>query len=604
MEIVARLRPGVALAQALAETSVLRDRYSQEAIRHDPTRKGFEEGRLEIRSIARGTSPFRDQVVTALWLLLAGAFLLLLMVSANVGSLLLARASAREKETAIMLALGAPRSRIARLWLTESLILTVAGGVLGTWAAWQTLPLWLRWLPPARGIGIDTTEIRTRALDLHPDFRVAAFGIAVCAAVALLSSLAPAWRSSRRDLWSALKIAIGDARHRRFQSALCALQIAICTVLLVFSGLMLRTLGSLKAANTGIDENHIAVFRMDPLTAQYNKQQAESVQWRLVDGARALPGVEAAAIASRPLMRGIGLVNSVVFPGQPPGAPYGTSINTVSPEYFETMGMKFTAGHGFERREPGPHKPAPVVVNRAFVRRFLKGRNPVGQMFAAARTWVAPEFEIIGVVNDTKYRSLREVPPPIYYTSDFGPGREINSFVLQVRTRGNPAGVIPAVQKLLASIDPRASFYEVETLQDDIARSLWQERMLVALGTAFGIFAIVLAAIGLYGILAYFITGRRREIGLRMALGALPVNVSGLLLKQLMPTAGAGLAGGAITSVAAGMLVRSLAYGVSMADPRSLASALAIIVFVTLAAMAVPTWRALHVDPASALRQE
>lgn len=602
MEIVARLRPGTTLAQAQAEVSLRRNRYSQE--RNRAQKALWEVGVVEVRSIARGTSPLRDQAATILWLLLAGAVLLLLMVSANVGSLLLARVSARAQETAIMLAVGARSSRIARLWAMESLLLSIAGGIFGACIAWQTLPLWVRWLPPARGIGIDTSEIRTRALDLHPDIRIAGFGIAICTLAALLSSLAPAWRSSRSDLWSALKIAIGDRRHRRFQAGLCAVQVALCTVLLVFSALMLRTLSNLEAANTGIDRNHIAFFRMDPLAARYNKQQTESLQWRLVDGARALPGVEAAAIAIRPLMRGIGLVNSVIFPGQPPGAPWNTSTNTVSPEYFETMGMRFAAGRGFYRREPGTGRPQPAVVNQAFVNRFLNGRNAVDQVFATGTKWMAPEFQIVGVVNDTKYRSLREMPPPIFYTSDFAPGREINSFVLYVRTQGEPAALIPAVRKLLTSLDPGVSFYEVGTLDGDIDRSLWQERMLVALGTAFGVFAIMLGAIGLYGILAYFVTGRRREIGLRMALGATPVNIGGVLLKQLIPTVGIGLAGGAAMSLAAGTLARSVLYGVGFADLRSLASASVVIVLMASGAMAVPIWRALRLDPASTLREE
>ncbi len=602
MEFVARLRPGATLAQAQTDVSLQRNRYSRE--RNRAQKAFWESGIVEVRSIARGTSPLRDQAATILWLLLAGAVLLLLMVSANVGSMLLARVSARAQETAIMLAVGARRAHIARLWVMESLLLSLAGGISGACIAWQTLPLWLRWLPPARGIGIDTSEIRTRALDLHPDIRIAGFGIAICTLAALLSSLAPAWRSPRCDLWSALKIAIGDRRRRRFQAGLCAFQVALCTVLLVFSGLMLRTLSNLQTANTGLDRNHIAFFRMDPLAARYNKQQTESLQWRLVDGARALPGVEAAAIAIRPLMRGIGLVNSVIFPGQPPGTPWNTSTNTVSPEYFETMGMRFTAGQAFYRREPGSSRPQPAVVNQAFVRRFLNGRNVVGQVFATGTKWVAPEFQIVGVVNDTKYRSLREVPPPIFYTSDFAPGREINGFVLYVRTQAEPAALIPAVRKLLTLFAPGVSFYEVGTLDGDIDRSLWRERMLVALGTAFGIFAMMLGAIGLYGILAYFITVRRREIGLRMALGASPVNIGGLLLKQLVPTVGMGLAGGVAMSLATGALARTLFYGVGFADVRSLVSALVVVLLMAFAAMAVPAWRALRLDPASTLREE
>jgi predicted permease len=605
MEIIGRLRPGVTLAQAQAEASGARNRYLGE-IKRDTSQDL--ETRLEVRSIAHGTSPFRDQASTALWMLLAGAVLLLLMVAANVGSLLLARASAREKETALMLALGASRSRIARLWVTESLILALGGGVLGIWVAWQSLPLWLRWLPPARGIGMDPSEIRVRALDLHPDLRVAAFGISVCVLVALLAGLAPAWRSARSDLWTALKAGIGDVRHRRLQSFLCALQVALCTLLLIFATLMARTLSQLRATNMGFEPLHVAIFTVDPNSARYTKEQDESLQRRLLDGAKALPGVEATAIARRALMRGIGLGVVAIFPGRPSGARLNSSINEVSPGYFETMGIGILSGHGFDSSDltaVPKGKLTHVVVNQAFVRRFFPDGRAIGQVFATGRTWLGPAYEIIAVVKDTKYRSLREVPPAtIYLPAVIGPRPFLNPFVLHVRTRGDPGETIPAVRKLLASIDSRLSFYEVATLAEEIDRSLWQERMLVALASAFGVFAVVLAGIGLYGILAYYVAGRRGEMGMRIALGALPADIGRLLLKQLVPTIVIGLGAGIALSLAAGTSVKSLLYDVAPYDPRAAAAALGTMLLIVFVAMAVPTWRVLRIDPASALRQE
>ena len=306
-EILGRLRPGVSISQAQAELVVLFNRYNQELIRRKLEDKAFlQEGRLEVRSIARGTSPLRQQSSTALWLLLAGTGLVLVMVCANISGLLLAKASAREKETAVRLAIGAGRVRIARMWFIESLLLAVAGGLMGTLMAYSSLPLMTRWLPPARGIGFDPAELRIRALDLSPDLRVLAFSIGACALVSVLSALAPVWRLSRRDLWTTMKTGMGEARHRRFQSALCSMQVAICIVLLVFAGWMVRSLSVLRSTDIGVAASAISIFSLDPANARYTKEAIVSYKRRLIDSVKALPDVENAAIAERALMRGIG----------------------------------------------------------------------------------------------------------------------------------------------------------------------------------------------------------------------------------------------------------------------------------------------------------
>jgi len=603
-EIVARLRPGVTLAKAQAETAVLWNRYNQEANRRDPANRAFrDEARLELRSIARGTSPFREQSSTALWLLWSGTGLLLLIGAANAGGLLLARAGSRDKETAVLLAIGAGRARIASLWVTEGLTLALAGSILGTLAAYQAFPLLVRLLPPARGVGVNSLELRIRSLPFRADWRMGALAVAACDLITLVAGIAPVLRSSRLDLWSALKTSIGDRRHRRFQSALCALQVALSTVLLVSAGLAVRSLATLRAVPTGFDADHIATFAVDPTVARYTKEQTESLQRRLIDGALALPGVSGAAIAFAPLMRGLGMGNLAIFPDRPPEGRLNISYNVVSPEYFETMGMRIVAGHGFDRNSAGA-KPLPAVVNQTFAAHFFPGQNPLGKLFATGRKWTEPQFQIVGVVNDTKYRSLREVPPPIYYITDFGPMPQYSTFILHVRSSGDPESLIPAVTRLLHSIDPRLPFYEVTTLKADIARSLWQDRMLAALATAFSLFSAVLATAGLYGLLAFFVAARRREIGLRMALGAMPAHLGRLLCRQLIPAITLGLAAGAALSFPAAAWLRSLLYQVSPTDPRTIAFTLLVMLFAIALAASIPTWRALRTDPASSLREE
>ena len=606
IEIVARLRPGVSRTQAEQETVARWTRYMEDALAREPQNyQGHLDGRLEVRSIEYGVSPIRDQSRTALVLLLAGTGLLLLMVCANVGGLLLARANAREKETAVRLAVGASRGRIVRQWLTESLLLTSIGGGAGIAAAYASMPLLVRWLPPARGIGIDPAELRTLSLDLHPDFRVIAFSIAVCALTAVLSAFAPAWRSCRHDLYIALKTTISDKRHRRFQSVLCVIQVALCTVLLMSAGLMTRSLSNLRNLNTGFDRDRVVIFSVDPHVRGYDSQQNWSLQQRLVEGVRSLPGVEASALANRALMRGIGLGNAIVFPGQRGDGVINSSMNFVSPEYFDVMGMHVVAGRGFSKDDISEEgRLAKVVVNETFVRRFFDGQNPIGRQFATGKEFVKPRFEIVGVVNDANYRSLREVPPPVYYEYRFGPKAYPDAFILHVRTRGDPRAIIQPVRDLLRSIDSTVPFYQVATLSEEVDRSLWQERLLVALASGFGMFAMTLSAIGLYGILAYFVSGRRREIGLRMALGAESGQILWLVIKRGVPALAAGISAGLILSLLAGRWIGSLLFGVRPFDASSASAALLLLVAIGVGAAAAPALRAIHVDPASTLRQE
>jgi predicted permease len=602
IEIIARLRPGISELQAQQETAALWARYLQDAnIGHD---SGLTRGRLEVLSIEHGVSPIRDQSKTVLSLLLAGTGLLLLMVCANVGGLLLSRATARDRDTAVRLALGASRGRIVRQWIVESLLLTVIGGCAGVLIAYVSLPVLMRWMPPAHGIGFDPGEIRTLALHLALDLRVTAFSLAVCGLTAILCAVAPAWRASHSDINMALKSAISDRRNSLFQSVLCGFQIALCTMLLVSAGLIVRSLSNLRGSDAGFDRDHVTVFSIDPHVRGYDSQKTWMLQQRLMDEVRNLPGVEGAAIAYRGLMRGIGLGNSVVFPGQS-GGVINTSVNSVTPEYFGVMGIRFLSGRNFNSSDMAEEgKLQKVVVNEAFVRKFLEGRQPIGEKFATGQRFIKPECEIIGVVNDTKYRSLREVPPPISYAYNFGPKAYPDSFILHVRSSGDPHAIIGPVRQLLRSIDPELPLFQVATLAEEVDQSLWQERLLVALTSCFGAFALSLSAIGLYGILAYFVARRQREIGLRMALGANSRNVIWLVVRRVMPTLASGVVGGVALSWAASSWVRSVLYGVRPFDPATNAGAVLLLIGIGIGGAALPAIRAIRVDPSSTLRQD
>jgi hypothetical protein len=245
-----------------------------------------------------------------------------------------------------------------------------------------------------------------------------------------------------------------------------------------------------------------------------------------------------------------------------------------------------------------------VVVNEAFMRKFLNGHSALGQRFATGQRFAKPEYEIIGVVNDTKYRSLREIPPPIVYVYDFGPHAYPDTFILHVRTEGDPRTIIEPVRELLKSIDPQVPLYQVATLSQEVDRSLWQERLLVALTSCFGIFSLFLSGIGIYGILAYFVVRRQREIGLRMALGAHPYHVIRLIMQRVIPLLGIGILLGAALSSFMSALVRNLLYGVQPFDIGSDLTAILLVGLIVIGAITIPAFRAIHVDPSSTLRQE
>lgn len=599
IEIIARLRPGVSEAQARQDTAALWNRYSEDDFR------SLKRGRLEIYSLAHGISPLREQSKTALVLLLAGTGLLLLIVCANVGGLLLARVTARAREIAIRLALGASRRQIVRQWLVESLLLTVMGWCAGLFIAYASLPILMGGMPPAHGIGFNPGEVRTLALHLSLDLRVAGFSLAVFVLTGLLCALAPAWKCWRSDINLALKNTMGDPRGQFFQSVLCGLQIALCTTLLVCAGLMIRSLANLRATEAGFDRNSVTVFSIDPQMRGYDAGMNWAFEQRLMNEVRKLPGVEGAALADRALMRGIGLGTSVVFPGQNGDGIINTSMNSVTPEYFDVMGIHLLEGRNFGASDMAEEdKLDRVIVNEAFVRKFLTGRNPLGARFGTGRRMVKPQHEIIGVVSDSKYRSLREAPPATFYTYDFGPSVPPDTFILHVRSHGDPHRIIEPVRQVLRAIDPELPLYQVAAVSDEVDDSLWQERLLVALTSCFGAFALALSAIGLYGIMAHFVGRREREIGLHMALGANSREVVRLVIGRVIPTLGMGILAGAALSWLATISVRGLLYGVQPFDPITGGAAILLFAVIGSGAAILPALRAIGVDPAVTLREQ
>jgi predicted permease len=604
LSLAARLRPGVSRQQARAESLSLFRASTEVYYRQHPDFGSVEmelARGLEIDPVTRGVSILRDRFGTTLELLIGSAGVLLLMVCSSVAGLLLARAAGRREEIAIRLAMGATRARLMRAVLAESALLAVMGAAGGLILARATAPLLARAFPPLRDL---RTERLNLAIDFRIDWRVILFCAAISTAAVVLAGLAPALGAARMNLDSVLRgtRAAGGWRGRQ---ALIVLQIALCTMLLAGAGLLARTLAQLRGVDMGFDSAHIVTFTANPWLASYTAAQVESLRVALTEKTRQIPGVLSAATSSRALMRGSGIKMTIAPMGErsSPQDFLNTSSNQVSPEYFSTLGMHMVAGRDF-RPEDAPRTAPPVqaIVNQAFVRRFFPRGEPVGRMFGPGTNAPAKgQYEIIGVVSDAKYRSLREpMTPTVYHI--WRP--ESDTLQLVVRTLGAPESVIEPVRRALASIDPALPFTEINTMAAEVDASVAPERMTAVLASIFGAVAAALAAIGIYGLLAYAVAQRRREIGIRMAIGARSTDIAAMIGTQTVVMAAAGIVIGLGAALLAAPWIRSLLYGIAPADPLSLAIAGFFVIAVSAAATAIPALRATRIEPAIALREE
>jgi predicted permease len=598
LEIAARLKPGVSLTQARAECYPIWRAATEDALQRmpniTPDRIQSELARgLQVESLERGVSVLRDRFGLALQLLAGSAGLLLLLMCSNVAGLLLARGAARREEIAVRLALGATRARLVRQMLAESALLAGLGAAGGWLLAAVSMPLLVHAMPPMRDRA--TTQLAL-SLDVAPDTHVLLFAIVVSIATALLFGLAPALSASRVSLDSVLRGA-RSSPGGSLRAALVVFQVALCTLLLAGAGLLVRSFQQLRGMDPGFDRDHLVTFTADPGLSGYSGEQSDKLRRALLDRVRALPGVASAATASRAVMRGSGVKTTVLPEGQTiTEADFlNTSLNTVSPEYFDTMGLRILAGRGFQDSDRAA-KPARVLVNQTFAHQFFPGIDPVGRRLANS---IQTQFEVIGVVNDAKYRSLREPMTPIFYNlgSD-------DVFILCVRTRMRPETIIQPVRHELAALDPALPFIEIHTLAEEVDASAASERLTATLASLFGLLAAVLAALGIYGLLSYSVAERRREIGIRIALGARPGDIERMIGRQALAMVAAGVAAGLAAAWEAAPAIRSLLYGVTPSDGMSLGTAAAFVLLVAALATAIPAGRAARVEPASALRDE
>jgi predicted permease len=562
-----------------------------------PAFKDVDDPKVTLLPAQNALTGIRANFGEALYLLMAAVSIVLLIACANVAGLMLARARSREKEIAVRLALGAGRGRVIQQLLTESVLLSVAGAALGV-----LLAVW-----GATGLAgfIASSWYHPLDIDLRPDATVLFFTISVALLTGIAFGLAPAFRGTHIDVAPTLKETSGGlsaATHaggRRFGlgSSLVAAQVALSMVVLIGAGLLLRTLDKLRSINPGFDTRNILLFSVDPTLAGYKDYNIQNVYDELERRLAALPGVVSASYSSEALLDGGLWTEDVHTEGQSGKSTVDVQMLAVGPDFFETMRIPLVKGRTF--RAPDLRSAQPVaLVNRAFVQKYLEPKDAIGLHFGGTDPG-NPQYEIIGVVGDTKYDQLRSADAPTAYVP-----LKNGEVTFALRSAIAPTALIPAVRHIVNQVDANLPVFGVRTQSQTIDRLLFGERLLTRLSSLFGLLGMVLACIGLYGLLSYEVARRTREIGIRAALGAQRRDVLGMVVKQGLVLVIIGSVGGVIASLAATRFLESLLFGVRPTDPWTFAAVCGLLVGVGALACFIPARRATRVDPIVALRYE
>jgi predicted permease len=611
VQVFGRLRDGMTAERAQAGLlplyrSLLQQEVSAAAFAaaSADTRRQFLQGGLHVKEAARGHSGLRDSVREPLLILMAIAAGVLLIVCANVANLLIARGAARHRELALRLAVGASRAQIVRLLLVESLALAALGTALGlVFASWGAGVLLQYFVSPDNPI----------AVGAEPDLRIVIFTAGLAVATAVLAGCLPALRSTRVDVAPALRSAGGAvaSEQPRLRKTLVVAQVALSFLLLIGAGLFVRSLKNLLDVDTGYRTSRLVSFSFDLARSGYDPARAHDFAMRFHRRVLQTPGVSAAGYAFIGLLEGGGWGMGFTIEGYKPsgGEDAGSMCNAVSPGFFKTMGVPLIAGREFDDRddrvlprpEGWPYRVA--VVNETFAKRYFKGASPLGRRVGIGQDpGTATPIEIVGLVKDTRYTGVREdVRPQIFFPYLQG---DIESVTAYVRATGDAGETMQAMRRAVADLDPSMPIYNVSTLDERIERSVVNERLIATLSGALSAMATLLAIVGLYGVMAYTVTRRTREIGIRMALGALGSQIALRVLREAGVLIAIGLVLGLGAAVSLGRFVESQLYGVKPADGWTIV--LAAVALGTVAAMAalLPARRAAAVSPMTALRDE
>jgi predicted permease len=601
-----RLRPGIDAQQAQASLQPLLHSILEMEVLEPDFRKYSADDRAQflrnhVELVPGSDSSLREQMQKPLWVLVGLTGAVLLLACANLANLLLARATARQREMAVRLAIGASRARVVRQLLVESLLLSVAGAALGLTLAFAADRILLAIYMPAG-------EAADSGISAVPDLRVLAFALCVMLLTGVLFGILPALQSSRTEIAPTLKDTAGAVigGNMLVRKLLAGMQVALSLILLVGAGLFVRTLRNLEKAGPGFPADHLLSFTVDPSLSGYADDRTRAFDMKLPAALEAIPGVESAGLSSVPILQGSAWQNPVVAEGSAMKPVEDQPLlDQASPNLFATLGLPILEGRDFTLQDSG--KNGHAIVNETFAREYFPGRNPIGLHIGFADFELPaqskPDIEVIGVIRDAKFRNLREVVQPQAYLS-YLEGSHFRGVTVYVRTRLDPRQLINPVRNAMQRFDPNVPVVDLRTMDEQIGESLRTERLVASLSAVFGGLATLLAVIGLYGVMTYAVMRRTREMGIRMALGALRRDVVGMVMREVLLLIGAGLIAGGALALALTNLVRSQLFGLEPRDPLTLvASALALIVAAGLAGL-IPALRASRVNPTTALRHE
>jgi macrolide transport system ATP-binding/permease protein len=587
IEAYVRLKPGITLAQAQQEIFAAAKRLEDD---YPETNRG-----RGLRLFPLWQTPFNNAgtLLPTLEIMLAVVVFVLLIACANVGNLLLVRSFARRHEMTVRQAIGAGRGRLLKQLLTEGLILSALGATGGLLVAHWCRHALVLLFPIRAGVAM--------YLPGEIDWRVMALSAGVCVVVTLLLGLVPAIQNSKIDLTSALKAesagVVGGGRAW-VRSSLVLVQVSLSFVLLVGAGLLLQSLQRIRNTNPGFSTRGVLVTAVDLVSAGYDTQGAKNFQDELLPRVLALPGVESAAFArATPLGYGSFSSSQIAVDGYPPPPDEQPTVqyNEVGPGYFATMGIPLVSGREFTPSDD--EKAAPVaVVNETMAARYWRGKNPMGERVQVKGRWM----QVVGVVKDSKYQSMREIPKPFFYV----PLRQNFSRApaLNIRTALRPEVMARALAREVRALDGNLALYELITLQEQVDRSTSPQQVAVTLVGALGSLALLLAAIGLYGVMSYAVSQSTRELGLRMALGARASSLLRLVVSRGLALTTGGVLLGTIAALGLTRLLGNLLYKVSPRDPLAFASAFVMMMIAALGACSLPALRATRTDPARVLR--
>jgi len=603
-----RLQPGISIAQANASLqplmhSILEVELQTPMFQHysDYDRAQFLKNSVELLPGSHGWSGLREHMQTPLWVLAALSGAVLLLACTNLANLLLARATTREREIAVRLAIGAGPRRIIRLLLVESLLLSAIGTVLGLGLAFL-----------ADRVLVATYFSADSAGDLPvssiPDARVLLFALGTMLLTTLVFGLAPAIQSAQADIVPTLKDRMGSAAAGKqvyLRKLLVSGQMALALLLLIGASLFLRTLANLENTGPGFSTEHLMAFSIDPSLNGYVNDTANVFFRRLTNDLQTLPGVSSVGLSTIPFLQGHGWSNPIIAEGYSgdPGQEQRPICDMISPKLFTTLRVPIVAGRDFTVLDTRPV----ALINETFARKYFPGRNPVGLHFGLVNDQSArpdtPNLEVVGVVKDLKFKNLRDPAPPQAYFP-FWQDVRLRHMTFYLRTRVDPQQVMQAVREQVRRLDPNVPAIDLRAIDEQIGLSLKTERLVASLSAVFGGLATVLAVIGLYGVMAYSVARRTQEIGIRVAFGALQSDVLWMVMRQVVVLSGTGFAVGGLLAFALSSLIRSQLYGLQPHDPFTYVSAAVVLAVAACAAGFIPSWRASRVDPMHALRHE